>query len=236
MLRNDEVFGSNDKVRHNGTQLQPNDPRDVAKYAAQASKLLQQEQCYERMTRLQTIPVKNFKQQYQQQYDSTLTQITSIRKHMKSNLRHVFRREVMWSPRYKQVRSEKRLWLQLTKYRSRAKTGKNISLTTIRRLMRQTELRKALQCTKDEIEDNFSKACKKFREVHKEAASLHQTYRLSLDKVLAYKNGTTEEIERKSRIRIEQQRDMGRAVRRVKRKIFQPVTKLSFNDEQGTHD
>ena len=235
-FRNDEVFGSNDKVRHKVTQLKPNDPRDVEKYVTRASKLLQQEQCYERMTSLQKIPVQNFKQQHQQQYDSALTQITSIRKHVKSNLRHVFRGEVMWSPRYKQVRSEKRLWLQLTKYRARAKTGKNISLTAIRRLMRQTELRKALQCTKDEIEDNLSKACKKFREVHKEAAALHQAYRLSLDKVLANKNGTTEEIERKLRMRIERQRDMGRAVRRVKRKMFQPVTKLSFTDEQGTHD
>ena len=31
-FRNDEVFGSNDKVRHNVTQLKPNDPRDVEKY------------------------------------------------------------------------------------------------------------------------------------------------------------------------------------------------------------
>ena len=72
--------------------------------------------------------------------------------------------------------------------------------------------------------------------MHKEAASFHQIYRLSLDKVLANKNGTTEEIERKLRMRIERQRDMGRVVRRVKRKMFQPVTKLSFTDEQGTHD
>ena len=166
-FRNDEVFGSNDKVRHNVTQLKPNDPRDVEKYVARASKLLQQEQCYEHMTRLQTIPAKNFKQQHQQHYDSTLKQITSIRKQVKSNLRHVFRGEVMWSPQYKQVRSEKRLWSQLTKYRSRAKTGKKISLTAIRRLMRQTKLRKALQCTKYEIDDNFSKACTRFREVTK---------------------------------------------------------------------
>ena len=75
--------------------------------------------------------------------------------------------------------------------------------------MRQTELRKALQCTKDEIEDNLSKACKQFREVRKEAVSLHQVYRLSLDKVLANKNGTTEETEIKLRMRIERQRDMG---------------------------
>ena len=45
--------------------------------------------------------------------------------------------------------------------------------------------------------------------MHKEAASLHQTYRLSLDKVLANKNGTSEEIERNLRMRIERQRDMG---------------------------
>ena len=82
----------------------------------------------------------------------------------------------------------------------------------------------------------MSKACKKFREVHKEAASLHQTYRLGLDKVLAKKKGTTEEIERKLRMRIKRQRDIGREVRRVKRKMFQPVTKLSFSNEQGTHD
>ena len=53
--------------------------------------------------------------------------------------------------------------------------------------MRQIDLRKVLQCTKDEIAANFSKVYRKFREVHKEAESLHQTYRLSLDKVLAKK-------------------------------------------------
>ena len=72
--------------------------------------------------------------------------------------------------------------------------------------------------------------------MHKEAVSLQQTYILSLDKVLAKKKGTTEEIERKLRLRIERQRDMNRSVTRVKRKMFQPVTKLSFSNEQGTHD
>ena len=56
--------------------------------------------------------------------------------------------------------------------------------------------------------------------MHKEAVSLQQTYILSLDKVLAKKKGTTEEIERKLRMRIERQRDMGRAVRRVKTIFF----------------
>ena len=52
-FRNDDVFGSNDKVRHKVTQLKPNDPRDVVKYVARTSKLLQQEQCYERMNLIQ---------------------------------------------------------------------------------------------------------------------------------------------------------------------------------------
>ena len=102
--------------------------------------------------------------------------------------------------------------------------------------MRQTYLQETSQCAKDEIKDNFSKACKKIREVHKEAAFLHQRYILSLDEVLTNKNGTTEEIERKIRMRIEGQRVMGRAIRKVKRKMSQPVTEISFTNEQGTHD
>ena len=100
----------------------------------------------------------------------------------------------MCSPRYKQVRIEKRLCFQLTNYRSRDKSGKTISLSAIQRLMRQTCLRKALQCTKDELAANFRKASNTFSEVHKEAVTLHQTYRLSLDKVLAKKKETIEQI------------------------------------------
>ena len=40
-FQHDEVFGSNDKVQHKVAQLKPNDPRDVAKYVARSSKLLQ---------------------------------------------------------------------------------------------------------------------------------------------------------------------------------------------------
>ena len=110
------------------------------------------------MTNLQHILVHDLKQQHQKEYDSVLTKITSIRTHVKTNLRHVFRGEVIWYPRYKQVRSEKLWWLLLTKYRVRDKLGKNINLTYIRRLMRQTDLRKGIQCTKDKIVDNVSSA------------------------------------------------------------------------------
>ena len=55
-------------------------------------------------------------------------------------------------------------------------------------------------------------------------------------KVLAEKKGTTKVIEKKLRLRIERQREMGRTVTRVKREMLQPVPNLSFSNEQGTHD
>ena len=80
----------------------------------------------------------------------------------------------------------------------------------------------------DKIVDRFRKACKTFREVHKEAVSLHQTYRLSLDKVLVKKKGTIEQVKRTLLLRIERQREMGREGAKVKRKVFKQLQSFNF--------
>ena len=46
-------------------------------------------------------------------------------------------------------------------------TGKHVSLTTIRRLMRQTKLQDALLATTGEIEEYWIDACKQYKEVQK---------------------------------------------------------------------
>ena len=89
--------------------------------------LLEHMSCYKgikifvQMKILQQILVHDFKQQLQNEYNSVLTQITAILTQVNTNLRHIFRGIVVWYPRYKQVRSDKRPSFQLTKYRSRDK-------------------------------------------------------------------------------------------------------------------
>ena len=71
--------------------------------------------------------------------------------------------------------------------------------------------------------------------MYKEAASLHQTYRLDLDKVLAKKKGTTEEIEKKTKDENRKAERHRKSSQKGKEDFFQPVTKLSFSNKQGTH-
>ena len=47
---------------------------------------------------------------------------------------------------------------------------------------------------------------------------------------------TTEKMERTLSLRIERHKEMGRAIVRVKTKVFQPVTKLFYSDKEGTYE
>ena len=59
---------------------------------------------------------------------------------------------------------------------------------------------------------------------------------ITLDQNHAKEDGTTEAIEKKLRLRIAKQRDIGREIVRVKRNIFQPVTKLFHTTYQSKHE
>ena len=78
----------------------------------------------------------------------------------------------------------------------RKQTGKHVSLTTIRRLMRQTKINDALLETTGEIEIYLVDACKQFRAVHKQVKDLNGAYLITLDQAHAKANGTTEASER----------------------------------------
>ena len=58
----------------------------------------------------------------------------------------------------------------------REKTGKQVNLTTIRRLTRQPKLRDSLMVSTEDIEDHLLEACKQFREVHKRAKALNRNH------------------------------------------------------------
>ena len=59
----------------------------------------------------------------------------------------------------------------LKMYRTRKVTGKLISLTSIRRLTRQTTLVDDLLTTKEETEDTLTETCKTIRDTHKLATN-----------------------------------------------------------------
>ena len=99
--------------------------------------------------------------------------------------------------------------------------------------MRQTKLHKALENTVGEIEVKLREAKQDFRDIKKKATELHITHMISLDKAHAREKGTTEEIKKKLRNRIVTQREMGRAIARVKKKEFKPITKLYHTTTLG---
>ena len=77
------------------------------------------------------------------------------------------------------------------------------------------------------------KVKKDFRDIEKNAKELHMAHIISLDKAHAREKGTTEEIKKKLRNRIATQREMGRAIARVKKKEFKPITKLYHTTSLG---
>ena len=66
-------------------------------------------QCLDQMKELQAIPTDYFTPLHEQQYNKLLKCITVTRQHIKNKLRHVFRGEVEWSPKYKLTKNVKRL-------------------------------------------------------------------------------------------------------------------------------
>ena len=68
------------------------------------------------------------------------------------NIRHVYRGEVEWSPKYKLTKNVKIMWDQLQNHRQGKVTLKFINLTSIRRLIRQTNMPQASGNTIKEIE------------------------------------------------------------------------------------
>ena len=148
----------------------------------------------------------------------------------------MYRGEIEWLPQYKYSKDIKRLWNQLKKYRMQQQTGNHVNLTTIRRLMRQTQLNDALLESTGEIEVYRIDACKQFKAVHKQAKALNGAHLITLDQAHAKANGTTEASEKKLRLRITTKRDMGRTIARVKRIGFHTVTELFHTTTQGKQE
>ena len=59
-------------------------------------------------------------------------------------------------------------------------TGNHVSLTTIRRLRRQTKLHDVLLATTGEIEVYWINACNQFKAVHKQAMALNGSHLITL--------------------------------------------------------
>ena len=80
----------------------------------------------------------------------------------------------------------------------RRQTSKDVSLTTIRWLMRQTKLNDALLATIGKIEVYWIDAWKKLKAVHKQAKKLNGDHIITLDQAHAKSNETTEASEKNS--------------------------------------
>ena len=82
----------------------------------------------------------------------------------------------------------------------RRQTGKDVSLTTIRRLMRQTKLNDALLVTIGKIDVYWIDSCEKLKVVHKQAKELNGDHLITLNQAHAKSNETTEASKKKTHI------------------------------------
>ena len=90
--------------------------------------------------------------------------------------------------------------IPFSEIKQKKNAGKNIRLTSIRRLMKQTKFRDTLNHAADEINDNLQQANNKFREARENAIDLNKTHILSLEHAHAREKETTETIERTLRL------------------------------------
>ena len=63
-----------------------------------------------------------------------------------------------------------------------------------------------------------------------------KSHNISLDKAHTRSKGTTEEVERKLRLRIEGQKEKDRLIARIKRNFYQPVTKPFYTNNLGKQE
>jgi hypothetical protein len=118
------------------------------------------------------------------------------------------------------------MWLRVVAYRRRHRTGKHVSLTQIRRLMRTTNVMDALTHDEDEAVSRLKQARVAHIQSIQQDHQLRDAYLISRDQAKADANGTTIEVEKAKSWTTEKQLKQGRKLAHLKQKRHNPVVKL----------
>ena len=216
-------------------RLNADDPRQSKRYNDKSLHQLRKAKIPERLEELMEVHKGSFGHEEIKEYEKILKEVTDIRKEVTASLRRSFTGQIPWSPEWKKAQKEKALWCQLQK-RWKIKRGEirgRASLSEIRRLMRATGNTDALTYSKELVDIKVKQSIAKYNQSCKEAYQLEQSFLLTLDEAKAEVNQTSIEIETAKRKAIENQREAGKALARMKRAERPRVSKVYFT--QGGH-
>jgi hypothetical protein len=226
-------FAITDIIGHRSAPFRPHvsglrasDLRDIGRYNHCSFALLEEAKLLPSLTALAQIPKGEFGQASKTEYDRLYLVNQETRLKVRASLRHIYRGQQQWSPAWKQTLQRKQLWTRVVAYRKRHRTGKQVSLTQIRRLMKATNTMDALNHDENESVSRLKQAHSAHASSLKHDRQLREAYLTTQDEAKAEANGTTLEAEQKRRRTTESQREQGRKPAAVKQTRKEPVIKL----------
>jgi hypothetical protein len=158
-----------------------------------------------------------------------------IRVEVRQTVRHVYRGSQHFPPEWRRTLQARQLWIRVVAYKRHHRTGKQVKLTQIHRLMRVTYIPDALSVTEHEAVSHLNVAKEAYFVSVMNNVKLRDAYLLSQDEAKVAANGSTVDIERKKRRTTKRQRDAGRKLSQLKQVNFSPVTKLQTTVDGVTH-
>jgi hypothetical protein len=215
------------EFRPHVTGLRASDPRDVGCYNTRSFARLEEDEVLSSLTSLATIPPHEFTPTHITEYNRLAALNLQTRLRVRESIRHIYRGQQQWSPAWQKTLQTKQLWQTVVAYRRRRhQTGKSVSLTQIRRLMRATNIRNALMFDENESVARLKQAQAAHVTNIKHDRDLRDSYLQSQDEAKANANSTTVELERSKRHTTEKQRQQGRRLATLKQSRKELVVKL----------
>jgi hypothetical protein len=214
------------EFRPHVTGLRASDPRDVGRYNLRSFAKLEAAKVLPFFQALHLIPSQALTAGHIDEYNRLAKINRQTRIQVWESLGHIYRGHQHWSPAWKKSLQLKQMCLRVVEYRRRQRTGKHVSLTQIRHLMRTTNVMDALTHDKNEAVSRLKQAWVAHIQSIKQDHQLRDAYLISRDKAKADANGTTIEAEKAKRRTTEKQRKQGRKLAHLKQKRHNPVVKL----------
>jgi hypothetical protein len=209
------------------TGLRASDPCDVGRYNLRSFAKLEAAKVPPSLQALHLIPSQALTAGHIDEYNRLAKINRQTRIQVRESLQHIYRGHQHWSPVWKQTLQLKRMWLcVVVEYRRRQRTGKHVSLTQIRRLMRTTNVMDALTHDENEAVSRLKQARVAHIQSIQQDHQLRDAYLISQDQAKADANSTTIEAEKAKRWTTEKQRKQGHKLAQLKQKRHNPVVKL----------
>ena len=127
--------------------------------------------------------------------------------------RHLFNKSYEWSPQWKQLEAEVKLW-RVARFRFK----RRIKGKYLRRLMKRAGNEDCFQLSEEELHVRHKNAVEALNDFKPHAAAARKKHLQSLAKALAEKNNTTEESEFKKLTNQDAQRKLGAKLKRFSKK------------------